>query len=274
MTIQKYSGAGNKFIMVDNLSDKVSNRKEFVLSAIEKDGEGMDGVIFVERSEVADFTMNYFNKDGTGDALCGNGLRCTVRFISDNSLSDKKELKIEAVSNIYESKLNEDETVKISFPPPETVKLNFKLKVHFEGWWDMLNCSYVDVGSPHIIVFIDEIEKPKVESIEDVKILDWGRNIRMHKDLMPEGANVNFVQVDDREKGLLSIRSYERGVEGETLACGTGAISSALVFYATRAQPMPITLLTRSGEKLSVEFDIKDRKIRKIYLSGSAVRLK
>ena len=138
----------------------------------------------------------------------------------------------------------------------------------------MLNCSYVDVGSPHIVVFIDEIEKPKVESIEEVKIMDWGRNIRMHKDLMPEGANVNFVQVDDSEKGLLLIRSYERGVEGETLACGTGAISSALVFYATRSQPMPITLLTRSGEKLSVEIDIEDRKIRKIYLSGSAVRIK
>lgn len=274
MTIQKYSGAGNKFIMVDNLNGKVSNRRDFVVSAIEKDGRDMDGVIFVERSEVADFNMNYFNKDGTGDALCGNGLRCTARFISDNCLSDKKELRIEAVSKIYESRLNEDETIKISFPPPEKVKLNFKLKVHFEGWWEMLNCSYADVGSPHIVVFIDEIEKPKVKSIDEVMIMDWGRNIRMHKDLMPEGANVNFVQVVDNEKGLLSIRSYERGVEGETLACGTGAISSAIVFYATKNQPMPITLLTKSGEVLIVELEIENSKIRKMYLSGNAVRIK
>ena len=274
MTIQKYSGAGNSFIVIDNLDDKVLNRKDFVISAIEKDGRDMDGVIFVERSEVADFTMNYFNKDGTGDALCGNGLRCTARFISDNCLSEKKELRIEAVSKIYESKLNEDETIKISFPPPEKVKLNFKLKVHFEGWWEMLNCSYADVGSPHIVVFIDEIEKPKIENIEDVDIMEWGRNIRMHRDLMPEGANVNFVQVVDNEKGLLSIRSYERGVEGETLACGTGAISSAIVFYAIRTQRMPITIITRSGETLTVEFDIEDRKIRKMFLSGNAETIK
>lgn len=272
--MQKYSGAGNKFIMIDNLDEKVIDRRGFVLSAIEKDGEGMDGVIFIEKSDIADFTMNYFNRDGTGDALCGNGLRCTARFIADNNLSNKRELSIEAVSKIFDSQLMDDGTVKVSFPPPEKVKLNFKLKVHFEGWWEMLNCSYVDVGSPHIVVFIDEIEKPKVNGLEEVKIIDWGRNIRMHKDLMPEGANVNFLKVDDSENGLLSIRSYERGVEGETLACGTGAISSAIVFYVTRTQLKPITLLTRSGEALTVDFDIEDRKIRKIFLSGGAVRIK
>jgi len=274
LTTQKYSGAGNTFIMINNLDNVVIDRKKFVLDAIEREGEGMDGVIFLERSEVADFKMNYFNKDGTGDALCGNGLRCTARYIADNSLSDKKELLLEAVSRIFESKHNEDGTIRISFPPPEKVKLNFKLKVHFEGWWEMLDCSYVDVGSPHIIVFIDEIEKPIVNDLEEVKIIDWGRNIRMHKDLMPEGANVNFVKVDETENGLLSIRSYERGVEGETLACGTGAISAAIVFHALRGQALPVRLLTKSGEFLEVDLEIADKKIRKIFLSGNAVRIK
>ncbi len=272
--MQKYSGAGNKFIMINNLDGAVSDRKKFVLDAIKHEGEGMDGVIFVETSDAADFKMNYFNRDGTGDALCGNGLRCTARYIADNSLSGKEELLLEAVSNIYESKSNEDGTIRISFPPPERVKLNFKLKVHFEGWWEMLNCSYVDVGSPHIIVFIDEIEKPVVNELEEIKIIDWGRNIRMHKDLMPEGANVNFVKVDDIERSLLSIRSYERGVEGETLACGTGALSAAIVFHALRGQELPVMLLTRSGEFLKVDLEIIDRKIRRVFLSGNAVRIK
>jgi diaminopimelate epimerase len=272
--IQKYSGAGNTFIIINNLDGRISERRQFVLDVMKDEGEGMDGVIFVERSDTADFRMNYFNKDGTGDALCGNGLRCTAKYISDNALSDKKEMTLEAVSKIFESSFSEDETIKISFPPPELVKLNFKLKVHFEDWWELLNCSYVDVGSPHIVVFIDEIEKPKITQLQDVKIIDWGRNIRMHKDLMPEGANVNFVKVDDAEKGLLSIRSYERGVEGETLACGTGAISSAIVFYALRAQVLPVKLVTRSDETLTVDLDIQDRRIRKVYLSGNAVRMK
>ncbi|MCB0726751.1 MAG: diaminopimelate epimerase [Ignavibacteriae bacterium] len=270
--IQKYSGAGNKFIIINNLSGQISDHSDRVIKLCSEDPE-MDGVIFIENSSEEDFRMNYFNKDGTGDALCGNGLRCTVKFIEVNNLSEKRSLKIEAVGNTYDCEILEDGKISVLFPPPVFVKTNFKLKVHFQEWWELLNCSFVDCGSPHVVVFIDEIEKPKVKSIEEVNITDWGRNIRMHKDLMPEGANVNFVKVISEDEGELEIRSYERGVEGETLACGTGSISSALIFYILRNQIKPVRLLTRSGEYLIVDFNISDKKITGIKLTGNAVRI-
>ena len=273
MITQKYSGAGNKFIMINDLEGVQKDHRDLVIKLTSDETE-MDGVIFVERSSVADYKMNYFNRDGTGDALCGNGLRCTVKYILDNNLSDKKNLNIEAVSEIYKCEFLENGLVSVSFPAPVKIKTNFKLKVHFQEWWELLNCSYVDCGSPHIVVFIDEIEKPVVKDLEDVKIIEWGRNIRMHKDLMPEGANVNFVKVISKDKGELEIRSYERGVEGETLACGTGAISSAVIFYILRNQVKPIKILTRSGEYLFVELNIEEKKLTGLKLTGNAERLK
>lgn len=271
---QVYSGAGNTFIMVSNLDNNIIDRTAFVLETIAGEGKGIDGVILLEKSDNADFKMNYFNRDGTGDALCGNGLRCTAKYIAENSVSEKQFLTLEAVSRKFDTELMKDGTVNVAFPPPVNVKLNFKLKVHFEGWWELLNCSYVDIGSPHIIVFTDEIEKPAVTNINDVKVIEWGRNIRMHKDLMPEGANVNFIEIMNAAEGLLSIRSYERGVEGETLACGTGALSAALVFYAVRGGTKPVTLITRSGEALTVDLEIENRKVKKMYLRGNAERIR
>mgnify|MGYP002074587085 CR=1 FL=1 len=273
--MQKYSGAGNKFIMVNNLEGNYKNLTETVLEFTKKEENAdIDGVIFVEISSVADFKMNYFNKDGTGDALCGNGLRCTVKYISDNKISEKKEVKLEAVSQIYECKIISNDNISIVFPPPVKVKTNFKLKVHFQEWWELLNCSYVDCGSPHIVVFTDEIEKPKVKDLEEVNVMEWGRNIRMHKDLMPEGANVNFVKIISNENNEIEIRSYERGVEGETLACGTGAISSALIYFILRNPQKPVKVLTRSGEYLIVDFDIENKKLINVKLSGNAVKYK
>ena len=274
MTLHKYSGAGNTFLITNNSEDRISDLREFVLEAVSADENNSDGVIFVEKSDVADYRMNYFNKDGSGNALCGNGLRCTARFISETIDPGVSRLRIEAVSSVYENIINSDGTITTAFPPPVKLKLNFRLKVHFEDWWELLNCSYADVGSPHIVVFIDEIEKPRVANLESVRITEWGRNIRMHKDLMPEGANVNFVQVDDADKGLLSIRSYERGVEGETLACGTGAISSAIVFYALRKRILPVKLKTRSGEFLTVDLKMSGNRITSVRLTGNAVRIK
>lgn len=273
--IQKYSGAGNKFIMLNNLDEIYKDYKKTVIDLTSKEeNKEIDGVIFLEKSSVADFKMNYFNKDGTGEALCGNGLRCTMRFINDNGISNKDELKLEAVSKVYDCKNLEDGQISVFFPPPIKIKTNFKLKVHFQEWWELLNCSYVDCDSPHIVVFIDEIEKPKVEKLEQVNINEWGRNIRMHKDLMPKGANVNFVNVISKEKSEIEIRSYERGVEGETLACGTGAISAALIFFILRNQIKPLKVLTQSGEFLTVDFDIENKKLITVKLIGNAIQYK
>lgn len=272
---KKYSGAGNTFLMINNLDGGISDRRTIVLGLMEEN-PGFDGVIFVEESSIADYHMNYYNRDGTGDALCGNGLRCTARYITDERINSKRIMTLEAVRKIFDCEFCFDGQIKVGFPPPVKMKFNFKLKVQFEEWWQMLNVSYVDVGSPHIVAFIDEIEKPAVTSLEQIPIDDWGRNIRMHRDLMPEGANVNFVKIiSDNE---IAIRSFERGVEAETKACGTGAISSAVTCLATRNMKDEIKVLTISGEYLTVGIQLEPAeenktRIKKITLKGNAAEI-
>jgi len=271
MEYKKYSGAGNTFLMINNLAGRLENHSEKVLELIGMKGnENFDGVIFVEGSDIADFHMNYFNKDGTGNALCGNGLRCTAKYIEDNKLSERKVLSIEAVSKIYKSEILDDGNISISFPPPNLIKLNFNLRVQFMEWWQTLRVHYADVGSPHIVVYIKDIKQPLIQNLYEVHINDWGRNIRMHKDLMPEGANVNFAQLLSYENSELEIRSYERGVEGETLACGTGAISTALISYLVYDIKPPIKILTKSREYLTVNFEEENGAIRNLTLAGKA----
>ena len=217
--------------------------------------------------------MNYYNKDGTGNALCGNGLRCSAKFIEDNNISGNKILTLEAVSKIYKCELPGNNIISVSFPPPDKMKLKFKLKVHFAEWWQLLKVHYIDVGSPHIVVFIKDIEIPLVKHVYEVNVNEWGRNIRMHKDLMPEGANVNFAEIISYERSELSIRSYERGVEGETLSCGTGVVSTAIVSYALYDFVTPIKIMTQSGEYLYVNFEVVENKIRNLTLAGPANKI-
>jgi diaminopimelate epimerase len=274
MQYNKYSGAGNSFLILDNTKSTINSHKDLVLNLISQKGnENFDGVIFVENSDIADFRMNYFNKDGTGDTLCGNGLRCTVKFIENNNLSDKKILTLEAVSKIYECHNVGNGLISVGFPPPNKVRLKLNLKVQFREWWQMLKVHYADVGSPHIVVFIKDIMNPIVQHLYEIDIDNWGKNIRMHKDLMPEGANVNFVKLLSYERSELEIRSYERGVEGETLSCGTGAISTAIIAYLLYDIIPPIKILTKSGEFLTVDFRGDDGTIRNLTLTGKAVEI-
>ena len=271
MKIIKYSGAGNKFLMVNNLEGNINVNGELVRHMISEHGQEMDGVIFAEQSSIADYKMNYYNKDGTGDALCGNGLRCTAMFLKDEGITAGDIVLLEGVGKIYDCRFTEDGEVSVGFPPPEKMKFKFKLKVHFGEWWQLVDASYVDVGSPHCVIFIEDIEKPEVMSLNDVPVDEWGKYVRMHKDFLPEGVHAHFVGV--KGKNELEIRSFERGVEGETLACGTGSISSAICAYAVKGCEMPVRLLTKSGDYLTVDFQIEENKIRGLKLKGPAVRI-
>jgi diaminopimelate epimerase len=268
----KYSGAGNDFLIINNLDDKIVDRSQMTIDLVSREQHRFDGVIYLEESEIADFKMNYFNRDGSGDALCGNGLRCTAQYINDNKLSGNSEMTIEGVGKIFSAKLIGNNIVSIEFPPPVKIKLKFKLKVQFIEWWQLINCSYVDIGSPHAVIFIDDIEKPNVKDINDIPVDEWGRNVRMHNDFAPEGVNAQFVQILSEENSEIALRSFERGVEGETLACGTGAISSAIVSFALRELKPPVKVHTKSGSVLTVDFKIIETKIRSLTLTGPAVR--
>lgn len=273
MEFQKYSGAGNKFIIFDNIDDGIKNRSEVVLSLFhDGSNEEIDGVIFIEKSEIGDFHMNYYNRDGTADSLCGNGLRCTVRYLLDNNLTGKKNIKIESIGKLFPCTVNDDERITVTFPPPDIIRSHTKLKVDFSGRLEDLNCSYVDVGTPHIVIFIEEIGDGTL-SLDDVNVNEWGRNIRMHKDLIPEGANVNFVKITSEGNGSIAMRTYERGVERETLACGTGALASGIASFTVKGIRPPVNILARSGEFLTVGFDHNSGEIGALSLTGPAVRI-
>lgn len=270
---QKYSGAGNKFIIFNNLDDNIINHSETVLSLF-KDGNNaeIDGVIFVQKSIPGDFWMNYYNKDGTGNSLCGNGLRCTVQYIRDNGFTEKNDLLIESVGNLYRCIVLDENLISVAFPPPNIIRADLRLKVNFSGWGEDLKCSYVDVGSPHIVIFIDRLQKQELNTLEEVNVEEWGREIRLHKDLLPEGANVNFVQLLDSVNSEIALRTYERGVERETLACGTGALSSGLISFIIKDIKPPIKILTRSGEFLTVNFKTDGNELTDLTLTGKALR--
>ena len=186
MEYQKYSGAGNDFLILNNLKDSIVDYSQMTIDLVSRERNNFDGVIFVEESDIADFKMNYYNRDGSGNALCGNGLRCTVQFIKDNLLSDKKDMSIEAVGKIFSAHIPSENIVTIGFPPPQKIKLKFKLKVQFAEWWQLVNCSYIDIGSPHGIIFIDDIEKSHSKS--KIKVNDFLKvsKINLEKMLLSE----------------------------------------------------------------------------------------
>jgi diaminopimelate epimerase len=261
--------------MLNNLDGKYNSKwNETVRELMQQENyKFFDGVIFVENSGIADYKMNYYNKDGTGHALCGNGLRCTAKYLMDNKIIDKKNIVIEAVDKLFYCEIKSENYISVSFPPPKIIKTNFILNVNFTEWWQPLNVSFVEVGSPHIVVFINDIQKPQINTLDEINITEWGRNIRMHRDLIPEGANVNFVRIIDEKKSLLEIRSYERGVEGETLSCGTGIISSAIIANITRKIEIPVEFITRSKDVLKVNFTIEENLIKNLKLEGAVNKI-
>ncbi|MBX7046793.1 MAG: diaminopimelate epimerase [Ignavibacteria bacterium] len=270
--IMKYTGAGNNFIMINNLDLKINNYNEITTGLCSrKENEEIDGVIFVETTINADLKMNYFNKDGSGGSLCGNGLRCTVKYSLDNNLIKKEKLTVEAVNKIYKCEKIDEKNIKVEMPDLAVIKPSFKLKVNFDEWWEELECGYVDCGSPHLVVFIDDIQKPVIKELSEVNVNEWGRNLRMHRDLMPEGANVNFVKIiNDNE---IHTRTFERGVERETLSSGTGSISSAIISYIKRNLNTPVKILPKYGEYIVIDFVDEDGKIKNLTITGRANRI-
>lgn len=274
--IMKYTGAGNNFIMVNNLDLKINNYENIVKDLCSrKENSEIDGVIFVETTMKADLKMNYFNRDGSSGSLCGNGLRCTVRYSLDEKLTKKEKLTVEAVDKIYKCEVVDEKNIRVEMPDTAAINPSFKLKVNFGEWWEELECAYVDCGSPHAVVFIDDIKKPLVNNLDEVNIDEWGRNIRMHRDLMPEGANVNFVKIAGahKDKNEIHTRTFERGVERETLSSGTGSISSAIIAYIKRNVNTPIKVLPKYGEYIIINFTDDEGKIKNLTITGGANRI-
>lgn len=253
----KMSGSGNDFIIIDNREKIVpeKNVKDFVVKICQRGvSVGADGVIFIEPSEKAHFQWHYFNSDGGEVEMCGNGSRCVARYAYLQGIGPEN-LKFETLAGIIRAEVK-GKQVKVQLPDPKDLSLHFSVSLQNKDW----KASFINTGVPHTVYFVDD---PKTIDIEAL-----GRETRFHSRFQPMGTNVNFVKFEDPHH--MKIRTYERGVEGETLACGTGAAASAMVSGALGRSESPVYLTTQGGEILKIFFNWDGKKFSEVFLEGDA----
>jgi len=257
ISFYKMSGSGNDFIVIDNRAGIVAeeNLSRWIASVCRrKRSVGADGLIIIETSERADFKWRFFNADGGEAEMCGNGGRCVARLAHLKGIAGPR-LSLETQTGVIQAEVTGGR-VKLEMPRPSTVELDYPLKVGGET----MTVSSVTVGVPHVVIW--------VKDVDTAAVFKAGRTIRHHAHYAPAGTNVNFVQ--PLEDGALAIRTYERGVEDETLACGTGSVAAALIASATGMVTSPAVLNTRGGELLKIYFDKHGDEFREVFLEGEA----
>ena len=257
ITFYKMSGSGNDFIIIDNRNRVVDENdlQDFIAKVCRrKMSVGADGLILVEESENVDFKWRFFNSDGSTAEMCGNGARCAARFAYLNGISGTK-VSFETEAGIV-SAIVENDQVKIKMPDPIDLKTDYNLELGNGS----MQVGSVNTGVPHVVVLVSDID--------DAEVVKTGREIRFHDSYAPAGTNVNFICAGN--DNTISIRTYERGVEDETLACGTGSVAAAVVAACRSGTKSPINVMTRSGESLCVYFKEKEGKFYDTYLEGDA----
>ena len=264
----KMTGSGNDFIVIDNRKRLIDadNCQEFVRQACRhKLSVGADGVILIENDSEVDFRWRFFNADGSEAEMCGNGSRCAARFAFLTGIVDKPRMAFRTLAGIIKAELL-DIKVKVQMTTPHGLSMD--LKVEADG--RTFNLDFVNTGVPHAVWFAaDEKE------LASMDVRRWGRALRFHPHFQPAGTNVDFVYVRDPQH--IAVRTYERGVEGETLACGTGAIASALIPAARGLTVSPVEVQTSGGELLTIYFQVSrdpqlvdDIQFKEVFLEGEA----
>ena len=252
----KMNGAGNDFILLDNRAGDIHlDRSQIARLCDRHRGIGADGILLVEKaSNHADFRMRYFNADGGEAEMCGNGARCFARFTNKIARAQGK-ISFETPAGVIAAELV-DNLVTLQMTEPTDLRLNIKLPVANEN----KTVHFINSGVPHVVI--------QVSQIDDIDVRREGSAIRRHKMFSPKGANVNFIE--KRGANKIAVRTYERGVEDETLACGTGVVASALIFAAIEKVNGPITVIARGGDELQVGFEKRNNQFRDVTLTGPA----
>ena len=253
----KMSGSGNDFIVIDNRTPLVPEDRlaAFIRGVCRRKlSAGADGLILVENADGADFRWRFYNSDASPAEMCGNGARCVARFAFLNGIAGEKMTFLTAVGPV--TARVSDKRVKVNMPDPVDLRLSYPIQLANGP----MTVSSVNTGVPHVV-----IPCPDVDAVDIVAL---GREIRHHDHYAPSGTNVNVICPGP--DGSIAVRTYERGVEDETLACGTGAIASALVAAALEGRTSPIQILTRGGEALTIFVQRGDRQYRNIFMEGDA----
>ncbi len=247
--------AGNDFVISEAKSQKPKAKS---LSILAKDicdrkfGAGADGLLWLEKSRKADLRMRIFNADGSEAQMCGNGARC-IALYKAKSKKQKAKIKIETKAGIIDSEINGD-SVKIKLTNPKAIKLDVPVKVGGR----QIKVNFINTGVPHAVIFTQGLEK--------IDILPLGRALRYHKEFSPCGTNVDFIEI--LSSNSIRIRTYERGVEDETLACGTGSVAAALIFSLKTGAGGKVFVHTQSGEILKVYFKKSGERFIDVWLEG------
>jgi len=273
LAFTKMVGSGNDFIVVDARRTHPAGRRPWpALSRSlcdRRHGIGADGLLVLERSRRADVRMRIFNPDGSEAHMCGNGARCVARYLSQ--AAHAKAVTIDTKAGILSADVRGDR-VAMRMTTPTQLRPHMSLNVNRAP----LRLGFVNTGVPHTVVSVDRLDRVDVDRL--------GRLVRYHSNFAPQGTNVNFVQMDRAHPNRLRIRTYERGVEGETLACGTGAAAAAVIHAArqattngTSASRRQVAVQVQSGETLRVSMSLRPSagrvQVTDVILEGPARRV-
>jgi diaminopimelate epimerase len=260
MTIKftKMHGAGNDFVVIDNLDGRLDLTTEQIAFLCDRRfGVGADGLLLLEKgpTEELDAQMVYYNADGSRAEMCGNGARCFTSFALAHQLGLDGRLKFRTDAGDMEG-IAENGIITVQMTP--AVETRLSLRINLDS--GPATVHYTDTGVPHVVKF--------VEDIESVDIKPEGSELRFHNAFQPRGANVNFAQVDGNR---VLVRTYERGVEDETLACGTGVTAVAILAHLVHQIEKPVSLRVAGGDTLGVDFNIDGETIDHVTLTGPAM---
>ena len=256
ISFTKASGAGNDFVLINDITGASGvNFARFAATVCNRHfGVGGDGLLVLGKSNRADFTMLYYNADGSSGGMCGNGGRCIARFALSEGVAGKIQ-RFEALDHIYDAEVGE-RSVRLHMKDP----VDLRRGLVFSPGEKQMKGAFIDTGAPHAVIF--------EEGLESLDVMKFGNAIRRDPRYSPAGTNVNFVRI--RDGSTVELRTYERGVEAETLACGTGSVASALVASDLHALTSPVTVAVRSGERLLVHFRKTGESWTHVFLEGSA----
>ncbi len=249
----KLQGSGNDFVVIlkDNikLSLSYSDMSNWAKKICKRCfGVGADGLIFLEKDDVYSYRWHFYNSDGSRAEMCGNGSRCVAWLAYNLGIAEKVHKFATDAGPIKAEVFPADDSVNVQLTSPKDLRLDIEIGLPVAG----LKVHFVNTGVPHVVIFTEE---------EDIDVCKLGKSIRFHSMFSPDGTNVNFVKV--KEKGLLFVRTYERGVEKETYACGTGASASVFIANALGLCDKRVKVVTSGGEELFISIEGKD-----IFLKG------
>jgi len=261
----KMSGTGNDFIIIDHRQPLLAKADlpAFARAVCRRRfSVGADGLILIEPSTSVDFRWRFFNADGSVAEMCGNGARCAARFAFQKQIAPAR-MRFETLAGIIEAEVMEGDgmeaAVKLRMTPPIDQALNQQL---FIGELAKTIHS-INTGVPHAVHFVDDIDRTPV--------FEWGRLLRHHERFQPAGTNVNFAQL--LRDNTIKVRTYERGVEDETMACGTGAVAVALIAALLDRAASPVRIITSGGDQLTIHFRLATgtgAAVSEVFLEGPA----